>query len=359
MPFQAGVAHVDGKYGFTQDNFLLEGAAQIRALGADCIFVYLDPDFRQLYPDKGSALWPQKNPANLAELAQTAPYRTLLEMPFRTLVITAYSFANADNVAQFATNPAAVSSEESEFYELTKYLYATYAGTGKTFILKNWESDYVGLQGFDVTQNISPTMIAAMNAWLGARQRGVARARAESGEPLGVGVFHAVEVSRVLDYSQRGLTRVINAVVPVVKPDVVTYSSYDSSLLGSDAVSASASISEALDVIRRFAPDPLNLGDRRILISEYGLFEMERGSETVWRAQTILQTAATAGLLGAVAWQIYDNECKDSAGNYFPVDSSPGSALRPVASQCRGLWLVKPDGSQSNLVAVLSPYWHK
>jgi hypothetical protein len=359
MPFQAGASHIAGKYGFTQNNFLLEGANQMQALGSDCIFVYLKPGFRELYPDKSSGLWPQNEPANLTQLAQTPPYKTLFSMPFRTFVITAYSFANGDNVTQFTTNPQAASSEEREFYDLTRYLYATYSGSGKTFILKHWEGDYIGLQGFDVTQNISPAMIQAMNVWLSARQRGVARARADLGEPLSVGVFHAVEVSRVLDYSRQGLTRVINAVVPVVKPDMVTYSSYDSSLLGSDPVSASTSLLEALDVIARLAPDPLNIGNRRILISEFGLFENERASETVWRAQTILQTAAGAGLLGAFAWQVYDNECKDSAGNYFPIDSSLGSAVRPAASNCRGLWLIKPDGSRSSLVSVLSQYWGK
>jgi hypothetical protein len=64
----------------------------------------------------------------------------------------------------------------------------------------------------------------------------------------------------------------------------------------------------------------------------------------------------SAGLLGAFLWQIYDNNCKTSSGAYYPADSSWGSP-RPTNSQCRGQWLVRPDGSGSSVLTVLSPYW--
>src|SRR5260370_26899327 len=106
-------------------------------------------------------------------------------MPFRTFVITAFSFANADQINRLATNTNAAAAEEQEFYGLTKYLYATFAGSGKTFILKNWEGDWAGLKGFDPTADISPTMIYALTNWLVARQKGVSRARNESGKVPG------------------------------------------------------------------------------------------------------------------------------------------------------------------------------
>jgi hypothetical protein len=61
----------------------------------------------------------------------------------------------------------------------------------------------------------------------------------------------------------------------------------------------------------------------------------------------------------AFLWQVFDNECKDSTGAYFPVASSPGSASRPTNSQCHGLWTVRPDGSTSLDLAVLSSYWYQ
>ena len=355
LPFQAGEAHIDGRYAFTNSNFLVEGAKRLRDLGVTSIFVYLYPKFRQSYPEKSGPLWPSTNPTSLAQLAQTAPYKTLFGMPFKTFVLTAYSFANSDRIPNFASDFNAAVAEEKEFYDLTRYLYAAYAGSGKTFILKHWEGDLTALQGSSLSQNISSTMVTAMINWLEARQQGIARARADAGDPSNVAVFHAVEVNRVLDYSRLGLTRVINAVVPVVKPDMVTYSSYDSTLQGSDAGSASATFTEALNVIKTLAPDPLNLGNKRILVSEYGLFEMQRSGEILWRTQAIMQTARSAGLLGAFHWQVFDNECKDSNGNYFPVATT--SSARPAASNCRGLWLVRPDGSYSSVLSVLSPYW--
>lgn len=358
-PFRAGVTHVDGKYGFTQDNFLIEGSARISTFGSDAIFIYMEPNFRSHYPDKSNApFWPAGDLQSLTELAQTAPYKALFSMPFKTYVLTAYGFAAQDDVQNFATDPTLAAREEQEFYDLTRYLLTTYAGTGKTFILKHWEGDYIGLQSFDTTRDISPAMVDAMNIWLSARQRGVSRARNDAGNPAGVGVFNAVEMSRVLDYSRNGLTRVVNAVVPVVKPDMVSYSSYDSTLLGTDPASAAASINEALNVIKSMAPDPLGLGNKRIFISEYGLFENERpADEVAWRTSTILQTAQAQGIFAAFLWQVFDNECKQNDGSYFPTDSSLGSGLRPTNSQCLGLWLVRPDGSSSETFTILSPYW--
>jgi hypothetical protein len=356
MPFLAGTTHVMGRYGFTQNNFLLEGANRIRNFAAPAIFVYMYPSFRQAYPDKQANLWPSVTPTSLTQLAQTAPYQRLFNMPFRTFVITAYTFANSDNVAGFATDPSMAVTEEREFYDLTRYLYATYAGTGKTFILKHWEGDWVGLQGYDTSKNISSTMVNAMITWLTARQNGVANARRDVGDPLGIGVFHAVEVNRVMDYVLYGMVRVINAVVPVVKPDMVTYSSYDSSLAGTSPTTTAAVMNQALSAIKSLTPDPLGLGSHRILISEFSLSEKVFPTETIWRSQTILQTSKSAGLLGAFLWQLYDNNCKTSSGAYYPVDSSWGS-LRPTNSQCRGQWLVLPDGSGSSVLTVLSPYW--
>lgn len=61
--FTAGIAHVAGSYGFTQDNYLVEGAQKISQLGSNSIFVYLTPWFRSQYPDQSAHAWPVSNPA--------------------------------------------------------------------------------------------------------------------------------------------------------------------------------------------------------------------------------------------------------------------------------------------------------
>jgi len=60
---------------------------------------------------------------------------------------------------------------------------------------------------------------------------------------------------------------------------------------------------------RRISADPQGLGNRRILISQYGLFENEQPGDT-WRADAVLSTAENAGLYGAFFWNLNDNACK-------------------------------------------------
>ena len=354
--FAAGISHASGNYGFTQENYLQEGAERIQSLGSESVFVYLTPSFRTTYPDKSSPMWPAQNPAQLSALAATAPYAKVFSMPFKTIVLTTYTFANADNVAGFATRGNA-QAEEEEFYNLASYLFRTYANSGKTFVLKNWEGDWIGLQNYDTTKSISSSMVNDMITWLSARQRGVTRARQDAGNPTGVNVFNAVEVNRVLDYAQNGLTRVVNAVVPKVGADMVTYSSYDSTLQGTDPNTMQAAMTQALNTINQFAPDPLGLGKKRILISEFGLYENQRPNEAIWRTKTLLSTAQSAGLSGAFMWEVFDNECHEANGQPAPVDSAVGSPTRPTDSQCRGLWAVRPDGTISPVVGVLKGYF--
>jgi hypothetical protein len=352
--FTAGIAHVAGNYGFTHENYLLEGAKRIQQLGSKSIFVYLTSHYAQQYPDRGAGMW-SKRPSSLAELAQATPYAKLFAMPFNTFVLTAYTFANDGQIEGMSSDRGRQQAEEDEFYALAKYLYGKYAGSGKNFILKNWEGDWIGLRDYNASKDIAPSRIADMVAWLSARERGVERARNEVGS-TDTSVLNAVEVNRVLDYAQHGSARVINKVVPQVKPDMVTYSSYDSTSQRQDAASVAKALNLALNTIEKLAPDPLSLGSRRILISEYGMFENQQPGDA-WRADAILKTAKSAGIAGAFLWNVFDNECVQGNGQPAGVGLPPGAWGRPQNGQCRGLWAIRPDGSTSQVVGVLKKYF--
>jgi hypothetical protein len=172
-----------------------------------------------------------------------------------------------------------------------------------------------------------------------------------------VRVLNGAEVNRVLDYAQQGLKRVINVVVPRVNADMVTYSSYDSTAIGNDANSMQQAFKLALQTIEKLAPDPLGLGNRRILISEYGMYENQLVGGTSWRASAILSSASNAGVYGAFLWNLYDNECVQPNGRSAAVDTPTGNPARPRDSNCRGLWVVRPDGSNSGVLNALKKYW--
>jgi hypothetical protein len=137
--FTAGISHIDGKYRFTQNNYLLEGAQKISTLGSNSAPLHLsDPSFRSDYPDESSTTGPASDPAGVDGLAQTGPYDQIFHLPFKTIVMTTLTFANADRVQGMAHSQDRLNAEENEFYQLTKYLYSRFSGSGKTFVLKNW-----------------------------------------------------------------------------------------------------------------------------------------------------------------------------------------------------------------------------
>lgn len=366
-PFQAGVNHVDGRYAFTTNNFLIEGAQKTQSLGLNSIFLYLTPNFAAHYPIKNGIGY--GNPTNLTQLAKSAPYKQVFDMPFRMFVLTTFSWATGDGgYGHFANqNSPTAAAETAEIKELVVYLEKTYQGTGKVFILKNWEGDWATqstINGSYGDQNAPDPQqgLVEMTRLLSAREQGCMDGRAAAGNPAGVGVFCAGEVNFVLDYQQRA--RVVQQVLPNVNPplDMVTYSSYESNnwLYGTSGTNQTATapiiaqeMNKAFGIIDQLAPDPLHLGKKRILISEYGMFENKRpAGDAIWRTQTILQTAKNAGIAGAFFWELYDNECPNFQNE---VGANVGQN-RPIASDCSGLWLVRPDGSEGDAVPVIRSF---
>ncbi|MGB1250716.1 MAG: hypothetical protein ACPG8W_08910 [Candidatus Promineifilaceae bacterium] len=281
---EVGITHVDGEYRFTNQNYLIEGAEAIDRFGADAIFVYLtlggDNSSTEIYPDHDGNLWPNTPPTNLTELAQTAAFRQLFTMSFSTYVLTTYSPAIPYPLEEHYSQDRFL-VEQQHFYELTKYLLTTYQGQNKTFILKHWEGDsivaaaYQNDDGeFDWNAEMSSADQQQLIRWLQARQTGVELARQEIGNANGVQVLHAVEVNRIVGID--GQKRFINGVVPYINADMVAYSAWDSILNARSATGVHHDLTSALQTIQEFTPDPLEIGRKRIFISEFGLIERNR-----------------------------------------------------------------------------------
>jgi hypothetical protein len=317
-----GVTHVAGRYNFTGEDFLNEGADQLLELGTRVIKVWFTPDIATRYPFNSS--WGTK-PANLAELAQRPYFQTLFAKPFSTYVLVFESVNPVPQDLSAGIPTGALQIEQQETHDLAAYLLTAYAGTGKTFVLQNWEGDHLLRAGLAPEADPSPQRVMAMAQWWNAHQDGVTMARAEAAA-RGVNVYHAIEVNALAD-AMRGKVTATNDVLPFTYADLYSYSSWDVEF-DPDTLSA------ALDYLQSKAPPSALLGRRNIYLGEFGAAK-DQVPDNAQRPAMIrrLTTAALAwGVRYALYWELYCNEPA------HPFTDRPGN------SDMRGFWLIRPDG---------------
>src|SRR2546423_824517 len=137
LPVQVvGVAHVAGKYNFTDEGFLNEGADQLHELGCRVIKVWMT-HLQRSYPFNSA--WPKVE--SLKEMAQTIDFKRLFDSPFETFILEAFCPSRWDDYWLKGMSAVDVDAEMREFDEFTAYLLETYKESGKTFVLQNWEGD--------------------------------------------------------------------------------------------------------------------------------------------------------------------------------------------------------------------------
>jgi hypothetical protein len=213
---------------------------------------------------------------------------------------------------------------------IASYLLGTYSGTGKTFILQNWEGDHLLYlcEGTNPpTYNCAPDAlgIEGFIGFFNARQDGVDAARAST-PSTNVHVYHAVEVNRVQD-AMAGLPTLTNNVLPHTRADLYSYSAWDT-------ISTGADLWTALDYLAAKAPDNLRFGRYNVYLGEYGAAENLIGGDFAQKVKTqdLTETALFWGVRYALYWQIFCNERVTGTGY-------------PTNSDMRGYWLVRPDTS--------------
>lgn len=331
-----GIAHVNGRYNFTNKPYLIEGAEEILKLGSKCIKVWFNEvDKKYAFNSK----WPSNvNKLGYIGLSKTNYFKDLFSMPFKV-----YSLEMTDGNLDISWRDG-LSKEESkvvndEYYNFTKYLLTTYRNTGKTFILQNWEADG-HLATRNHTANETKIAIQGMIDWTNARQEGVDRARKEM-KMEGVVVANAFEVSMVLD-SWTPPPYAIDVVVPFTHNDLYSYSSYSSR-----SIDKLNKITDRLKYIKTKTPPSKLFGDHNLMIGEFGYEERhypytKNVSDSTARVQllsvkTQLESLLNWGVVYIFYWQIYCNEINNK-------NSNMGIAVHDN-NQFKGFWLRRADGS--------------
>jgi len=137
---------------------------------------------------------------------------------------------------------------------------------------------------------------------------------------------------------------------------LVSYSAWDSA---TEHYSDPSILREALDFIAAHAAQvgandysPLQ-GHRNVYLGEFGMPENVYSLDRIQKAiPNAVRTALDWGCPYIVYWQLYCNELKDpKAGGQKTDDrgqrTAPSSVLRPLSSDLRGFWLIRPDGTKA------------
>ena len=262
---------------------------------------YRDANLYRDLPD----LLPSGGDKTIVRLIQNEPaYRAVFDLPLKFYVMWTY----ATDYWWFRSSipDSDMQKEYSQLYDFTRYLLQTYQGTGKVFLMGQWESDHVIMEGRDANNPaLQPTaqMIDAMRRWFANRQQAIDDARNSLPEITGVEVYNYVEVNciqPVLD--NPNVQRVVNVVLPYVTVDLISYSSYN-------ATNHTEQLPQRLNAHMDFIESKANLTGRwpygkPVFIGEYG---MPRPYDNSRAAQNLasLKACAAWGSPINLFWSIY------------------------------------------------------
>jgi hypothetical protein len=330
-----GSTHTKSSYYFGDKDSLNEGAGRLLEMGTKVVKVWFyngaeTPDV--MY--KWNSQWPKVN--SLVEGAKLPYWKEFFNKPFNTYIMNVMEMVPYEDYYWRENFTQEQEKEvERQFYELAKHFMTEYKGTKKTFILANHETDW-HLEGELGNWDIEAPDHVYANAikWFSARQRGVERARKEVGMN-DVYVWHAGEVVHVVKSMKEGQKNMVNMVLPKVKLDLISYSCWDSTVIG--GVHDKKDLKDALDYIASKAIDSDYFGSKNVFISEFGIPENDFSSQDFQKCiKNTVETGLDWGCPYIVYWQLYCNEPRPNVT--LPDWNNKNH---------RGFWLIRPDGSKT------------
>ncbi|HEY5621403.1 MAG TPA: hypothetical protein VIR77_02270 [Pontiella sp.] len=259
----------------------------------------------------------------LVDFAKHPFYRKILSLPYRVM----YFWAHGRNFDSFDEDEL-----YREFYDFTEHLLKEYNNSGKTFMISNWEGDWLLLgEGKNQNNDAPPEKIEKMISW--ANIRGKAIEDAKKATPhTNVNVYFCLEVNRVEDARIKGLKRMIDCVIPYAKyMDYISLSSYDIQNFHNWKVKCKDNeqfverLTSYLDYVREHLPER-DITGSRIIIGEAGFavahimnhYKCSEEEAEQIRVRLTLENILfnlEQGVEAYLWWAMHNNE-KTADGNY-------------------------------------------
>jgi hypothetical protein len=303
--FPVGAAGIGARYHFTSDPPNVEEAKVMVGLGAKMHKFNLAP----LTPNNWTLLQTAQQDIGIA---------SILALPFETFVFWAYS-QNASNVSPSPSNPTAdnvfapqyLQTNYDEIYDLVIWLRRVYNGSNRSFFIGDWEMD--NKMACSGSCDPVPATIANVIAWENTRQQAVDDAKAATPDSS-VAVWHYAEINFVQQViSGSTKPRMINAVLPDINPDYVSYSSWDSLWPSITALPG------ALTYIQTHMPPKPGVPGVRVFVGEFGAKASYWGADKqASLSMSIINEALKWGAPLLFYWAVYDN----TTSGYWLIDAT-------------------------------------
>lgn len=183
--------------------------------------------------------------------ASEAIQSVLKQKDLRTVMFTAYDYASFPNQHYLDRTFLAANRQRifDEYAQLTEEIMRHEAGSGRVFVIGHWEGDnqvYCGssykflVNDGERTKCLSldpVERLRSLGEWLQIRQEAIAFGREQAAKAgiTGVEVLHAVEFNSLFHFRgvtgagirQKDYRGVLDVVVPMVKPDLCSYSAWE------------------------------------------------------------------------------------------------------------------------------------
>ena len=403
-----GATVTGGYYEFDPSVSCLEdGANRVAEMGSKVIKLWLsEQTLTECYPYNTD--WTQWEINNCVDILKTSYFQNVFNMDFTTYVLETHTFDNTKEFKSVDWMDGMTEEEkervEDEMYQITKYLMIQYVGSGKEFVLQNWEGDnflgcrfwrfdeetqqyyivddsgQVQSKGEDVHNRIL-MQIDSLIEWFNCRQAGVDRAMQEFGSVSDVRVRNALEINftylsaadQPFPYGDSPI--LLKTVVPFTDCDLYSYSCWSSNWL-SRANSLQARLQQYQDAIGDYyyaiddkeketpiARRPMTGEGQKtkIMLGEFGAQERMQGSENsggaltdelnydtdrLQRMTTQIETeiALEFGVEYILYWEVYCNVLDPNV----TINSQAGEQAESNLD-VQGNYLVRPDGTYTEV----------
>lgn len=307
--FVLGTHSIAGRYQFTNESKLMEIAKHTRGMGSNILKISLGKRSPKSYG------MPEKKVETTLELFQSIPdYKEVFDMDFKYIFAWVHSLTDVKWKQRI--NKAEEKKLYDEMFEFASYLLKEYNNSGKTFMIGNWEGDWLLHSGFNRNMTPSKTHVKNMTKWFQIRQKAIDDAKRKV-KHTNVSIYHYIEVNLVLKGMQ-GETCISKEILPKVDVDFVSYSSYEA-IKNKTFQEKKMALEEVFTYIEEQLKPKKGLPfKRRAYLGEYGYHANSKKPKTFQKqfdeTKEIMQIALELNIPFALHWQMYNNEY-DKNGN--------------------------------------------